>query len=261
MNIFVNPSITNGINAYIAKTNNKDYSLEHYFELEIVEFLIKVYGKINILNPYQINSIDSLKSNLMVYGLNEEYVQKIFILLNEYNLWLNSKTREKNNIIKDIFEILSEMVILKNKQTVVTSEEMKYYEDFLTLKDNRIKKIAELASNNIDDIIKVWPSKVEENSKSQIKEEPVMLSESTYEKYGISLEDVKKLPEDKLKDLNAEINKRNENDQTGGGTTKEKPWQLVLTSGNGFVDALVLFSIMCTEIMIGIIITVIIWRF
>ena len=45
-------------------------------------------------------------------------------------------------------------------------------------------------------------------------------------------------------------------DENAGGRNKSKPLQLVLTSGSGFVDTIVLLSIMATEIMVGLIIAI-----
>ena len=39
-----------------------------------------------------------------------------------------------------------------------------------------------------------------------------------------------------------------------GGRTKIDPKRLILTSGSGFVDTVVLLSIMATEIMIGLLV-------
>ncbi len=261
MNVFVNVAVTNGINAYIAKISNKSYPLAHVFELRIIEFLVVLYGKINILNPYKLMSESSLKNNLMVYGASIDKINELFELLDEYNSWLSSNSREKNTIIKDIFEILSYLVILKNKSVLITSDEMKYYESFFALNDVKINQIVDMSAVNKDDVINTWLRAVEESKKVPAPEEPLYLNDDEYEKWGLFIDEVKALPKDKVLELNKEIQTRNENESANGGNTKDKPWQLVLSSGNGYVDALVLFSIMCTEIMMGIIITVVIGRF
>ena len=258
--MFVNEAITDGINAYLKNSNNEAYPLSNSFELKVIEFLVKLYGHINILNPYKLMNADSLKANLIVYGATTDEIEKLFSLLNDYNKWLNSNSKEKNSIIKEIFEILSDLVIYKNKSTIIDSEEMKYYEDFFKITDSKINQIVDMCAENKDELLNVWPKKVAESKKEKPQEESLFLKEEEYEKYGVYLEDVKKLPKDKVRELNEKIKIKNEDNATGG-TNKEKPWQLVLTSGKGYVDALVLFSIMCTEIMIGIIITIIIGRF
>ncbi len=257
MNIFVNDAINNGINAYISKSKNQKIVLSHIFELRIIEFLIMLYGEINIMNPYKLKDADSLKNNLMVYGGKSQDIDKLFNLLNEYNDWLNSSSREKNNIVKDIFIILSNLVILKNKSVVINSDEMKYYEDFFALKEHKIDQIVNMLALNKEEVLNIWPKAVEESKKEPVKEKPLYLSKESYEKYGLFMDEVKSLPKEKVLELNNDIKIR---DEKGVTENKKSAWQLVLSSGNGYVDALVLFSIMCTEIMLGIIITVVIGR-
>ena len=73
-NIFINEFINNGINAYLLKKQDKDYSLAHIFELKVIEVLVRIYGEINIINPYRTGSEKSLRDNFKIYGLtNEEY--------------------------------------------------------------------------------------------------------------------------------------------------------------------------------------------
>lgn len=259
MQIFINEAITNGIIAYIDKNNNGTYAKAHIFELRIIEFLIKLYGKTDILNPYTIRSEDSFKNNLMVYGATSEEINKLISLLKEYNNWLNSTTREKSTLIKELFNILSGLVILKNNSVVISSEEMKFYEDFFALKDSKINQIVQMISLSREDVLNVWPLRVAKSKEEPIVEEPIFLEDKEYEKYGLLMNEVKELPKEQVKKLNEEIKNRDEegNNNDGG---KTKPWQLVLTSGNGYVDALVLFSIMCTELMIGVIVTIVIGR-
>ena len=83
-----------------------------------------------------------------------------------------------------------------------------------------------------------------------------MLCSEVYKKYGVSINEVRQLSNNAIDEINKQILTEENGSTVGGGRTKEKPLQLVLTSGNGFVDMIVLLSIMCTEIMIGIVITV-----
>ena len=48
--IFINEAITNGLNAYINKTSDKPYSSSHYYELTIIELLVKIYDRMNEYN-------------------------------------------------------------------------------------------------------------------------------------------------------------------------------------------------------------------
>ena len=255
MNIFVNESITNGIKNYLAKKNGTLYDISHVFEYEIINLLIKLYGEINIINPYIVNNETSFKSNLMLYGAKEEEITKLIDLLNTYNKWLSSTSREKNSIIEEIFTILIKLVTYKALETNMDNGEMAYFKSFFALKDNKIRQIVEMSSNN-KSIFKDLFAKVYKETKEEKEKPEPYLSEERYEKYGLSMEEVLKVPEHEIERLNNLIEVKEEEEKV----PKPSPLRLILSSGNGFIDALVLFSIMCTEIMIGIIVTVLIAR-
>ena len=262
MEVFVNNALENGIQAFIAKHEGKEYSLSHEFELNIVDFLVHLYGKINILNPYKIKNDASLVNNFMIYGASREEIESLINLLGEYDTWLNGTTREKNDLVERIYAILAKLVVYKTSSMTVSDGEMRYYQDFFNLTNKRISQLVDMMAVSRENIVNSLNKAMEEHKRELEKPEPepLLLPVDEYEKYGLDIEDVEKLPEEKIQLLNKEIKTRDEN-ETNGGRTKDKPKQLVLSSGNGFVDALVLFSIMCTEIMVGIIVTVIIARF
>jgi hypothetical protein len=261
MRMFINEAITNGIEAYKAKSQNQQFSLSHIFEYKVIEYLITLYGKINILNPYQIKDENSFKNNLMIYGADKETINKLINLLNKYNIWLNSSSNsEKNTIISEIFYILSKLSLLKNKVKTLSPSEMEVYQNFLNLKDNKIKQIVEMSAINKEEVLNSWVKAEDDIKKADIPKEPIYLPEDEYKKYGIYPEDLENLPEDKIKKLNKDITDLDDNASSGGRAKNDPPKQLILTSGNGFIDALVLLSIICTEIMIGIVITILIAR-
>ena len=262
MRVFINEAITNGINCYLAKSQNLEYSQSHIFELKIIDILVHIYGKINIFNPYQVQNESSFKDNLMVYGADATEIDNLFSLLESYDKWLNSSSKEKNNNLKDIFSIIARLVILKNKISPISEEEMSYYQDFFNLKDNKIKQIVDMYAESRESVLNAWYEALDECSREPVTAKNLYLAEDQYEKYGIIMDDVKLLDTTQIKKLNSDILNIEEDDSsTSSGSTKENPLKLVLTSGNGFVDVLVLLSIICTEIMVGIIITVLIARF
>jgi hypothetical protein len=258
MEIFVNEAITNGINIYLGNYSDQNFLLSHYFEYKVIELLARVYGKINITNPYQIHSEFKFRDNLMIYGAKKEDIVSLISLLDDYNSWLKSVSRDKNDIVENIFYILSKLVILKERSVGLLEEDREYYDNFFSLKDNRIDFIVKISGDK-DRVLEAFKKGEDDINNAPKEEEVKYLTEDEYEKYGIFFNEVKSLSKDKLKRLNNEIISREEsNSANSGGTQKTSPLQYVLTSGNGFVDALVLLSIMCTELMVGIIITVLI---
>ena len=260
MKIFVNEAINNGVLAYDA-VQNQNYTLAqtHIFEYKVIELLVKIYGKINIFNPYQLNSRESLRNNLIVYGAKPDDIDRLFDLMNDYSNWLKGNSFNKNNIMRDIFNILALLVVLKNKSVVISSSEMKYYEDFFGLNDRRIKQLVLMSAINPNDVLGAWPEALEKSSKETVNvPQKTYLDQALYTKYKLSMEDVKKLSIEQLQKLNNDIIKIDAPKERKRAEIR-KP--IILTSGSGFVDIIVLLSIICTEIMIGVIIMVMIARF
>lgn len=257
---FVNESISKGIENYLLKKDGKDIESSRLFECEIIKMLCYIYGEANIINPYKVNKQGVFLSNLCIYGLTSMDANLFVDLVDTYNYWLSSSIESENSLFKDISKILIKMIVLKKFYKKITTEELEYYDNFFLLKDYKISGIASLLAKDNEDLKQYWQRKRRAylgDIDLEIDElEPLYLDEKLYNKYGLSMDDIRKLGNIRVKEINNEIMKEEAKNSDGGGRGKEKPKQLVLTSGNGFVDMLVLLSIMMTEIMLGFVIAV-----
>lgn len=255
MNSFINSSFENGIKRYL---NSQEYGNAYVFEENIIKLLICIFNEADIINPFTLSDKKQLIDNLCTYGLNEMEVLSFLRYLEIYGKWLNSNRKEKNRVFECICRCLIKMIVLKSKYKELTADEMRIYDDFFALSNSNIRLMVEMSSNSPYAMYKYWNVKkkiyLEKHSKLKIML-PKLLKPEVYMKYGLSMEEMKKLSAYDVERINERILSDEKNPQ-GGGRKKEKPRQLILTSGNGFVDTLVLFSIMVTEIMLGIVILV-----
>ena len=255
--IFINEAITNGLNAYINKISDKPYSSSHYYELTIIELLVKIYDRINIVVPYKTKYERTFITNLQVYGLSSEDVSKFINALNDYNSWLLGAKGTYTDSVITIHKILIKMILLKNLYKGLSKEEIEYYDYYLSVKEIRLKKILDLATNNIDDTINLWVRKrniyLYKHNYVFEEIEPDLLTKTLYEKHGLSINEVKQLSNLKVNEINSMIINEEENNEK---LHNLNPFKLVLSSGNGIVDTLVLFSIVLTEIFIGFLIAI-----
>ena len=221
------------------------YHLNHYkvdqlpsekerFNIQVLDILIRLYEEINIITPYTSNDKDLLFSALENRGATKELIEELFSLMDEAEL---NKGR--------INEILTELIILKDEFKMILPDELDYYEGYFSVYGTPPK---------FSDFYKSKTESVEEKKE-------LFLPEERYEAHGVSIDEIKDLPEPTIERINNEIIKRDSDNGDLPGGRVDKPKSLVLTSGNGFVDALILFGIMCTELMIGVIVTVLIARF
>ena len=254
-NIFINDSISNGISNYLLIKNGKDYDKAHIFEVYVIRCLCKIYGDINILNPYRIDNENSFKSNLIMYGLKVSEMEEFINLMNEYSKWLNSEKQVgKTDITSKIEIILINMIIQKNKSNKFTDEELEFFDKYFDPKNNNFATLHNLITKDVNIVPMYWSRKkalLNNNMKFKLIRND-LLSSSTYDKYGLDKDEIQKMSEEKVRNINNRILEKEKEDNKRN--KKFIPKNLIITSGNGFVDTLMLLSIMTTEIMIGIMI-------
>lgn len=254
-NIFINDSITSGISNYLLIKNGKDYDKAHIFEVYVIRCLCKIYGDINILNPYRIDNENSFKSNLIMYGLKVSEMEEFINLMSEYSKWLNSEKQVgKTDLTSKIEIILINMIIQKNKSNKFTDEELEFFDKYFDPKNNNFATLHNLITKDVNIIPMYWSRKkalLNNNMKFKLIRND-LLSSSTYDKYGLDKDDISKMSEEKVRNINNRILEKEKEDNKRN--KKFIPKNLIITSGNGFVDTLMLLSIMTTEIMIGIMI-------
>jgi len=254
-NYFINESIDGGISNYSLIKNGQDYDKAHIFEVYIIRCLCKIYGELNIINPYQIKNEYSFKSNLIMYGLKVNEMEEFISLMNDYSKWLNSeKSVGKTDITSKIEICLINMIIMRNKVKQFTNEEIKFFDKFFDPVNNNFATLHNLITKDINIIPMYWSRKkalLNTNIKFKVIRHD-LLSSSTYNKYGLDKEEVSRMSEDKVKNINNRIIEKEKEENK----RKKKfiPKNIIITSGNGFVDTLMLLCIMTTEIVIGIII-------
>ena len=252
---FINESISSGISNYLLIKQEKDYDKAHIFEVYIVRCLCKIYGDINILNPYRIGNENSFKSNLIMYGLKQQEMEEFIKLMEDYSKWLNSeKNVGKTNITSKIELILIDMIIERNKTTKFTENEIEFFDKYFDPKNNNFATLHNLITKDVNIVPMYWERKkvlLNNNMKFKLIRHD-LLSSSVYDQYGIDKDDVSKMSEEKVRNINNRILESEK--EKNKRIKKFIPKNLIISSGSGFVDTLMLLSIMTTEIMVGVMI-------
>ena len=255
MEKFINEAIDKAIFNYINYTENKDISNAHIFEFLVTKILVNIYGEINIINPYKAKNEDAFKENLMIYGLKDSELNMFFNYMNEYGIYLKTPSNDLKTVLPiQINSLIINMIIYKNSIQNLTEEELKSYDEYFNSKNQYLSKYMELIVEDSEFIPKLWERKKTQLEKNLLFNtiKPDLLTPEMYTKYGLSIDEIKNLTNEEIKEINDKI--KIDDNSNGGGATKEKPKQLVLSSGSGFVDTIVLLSIVVTEIMVGLII-------
>ena len=127
MSVFINNGVNNGIEAYFKRKENNNFNSIHIFELFVIDVLVKIYDRINIINPYTTNYDKSFINNLKLYGLSSKDVADFLSAMDDYDNWLNSSTGSKTDAVERVYKVLIKMVLLKNLYKKIDLDELEYF--------------------------------------------------------------------------------------------------------------------------------------
>ncbi len=243
--IIILNALLNAINKYMA--NKQDPS----FEVKIVTILTHIYNEIDLINPILLNDYKLLNQNLMKYLKNSEELVKFNDCLDNY-----VKTKDFNSFLT-IYKIIIDMIEKKYKDKFITEEEVKDYEKFFFegRSVQHLKEYWDKALYRINN--KITFEKVNEN----------VFNPYIYYLQGKNMADIKELSNEELIKLNEEILKKYHlslDDNNLKGKINKIVYKALnpptLSSGNGFVDALMIVSFVATEILVGAVIAITLLR-
>ncbi len=249
--IFVNKCLTLGFENYLGIKNTDA------FECHVVECLVHIYGQ-DIVEAYKEKSLEKFDKVMRKYGLSENIYTNFMDNLEAYGHFKerikenpNSKTDIMSNIDVDLIKMYEFMSAFVD----VTEAQLSSFENDM-LKNHQTVKMHFNYSNDpkrVENFYKQERNKI--GNRVQLTEQRVeLLDDITYSKFGVSIDDVKNMDYRMVNKLNNYINDRIAQGIDAVTPPKKKlRFNSVLSSGNGFVDILLILSIIATEVSIGLI--------
>lgn len=257
---FINPAIENGISSYMLHKDGKTYPPLFTFEMNVIKVLTIIYGEKSILLPYKIDNEKAFECNLLMYDLKESDMKSFIKYMNEYYEFMKNYKSEKKatGLTTEIEKLLLEMIIKRSKRKEFTRSEIREFDSIFNPIEGNLKKIKSLVSADNGLIIRAWESNKIELSNTQLRMiavNPNLLDSNLYNKYGYNIKTIASLSEEEIERVNhVIIIEENRVKLTPSKKSVFKRGKIVLTTGNGFVDKLMLLSIVATELMIGFIV-------
>ncbi|HOP65456.1 MAG TPA: hypothetical protein PLX66_00300 [Bacilli bacterium] len=216
LNIFNNSFLKEGFKVY-SEDNKTKYYKKHNIFSNVINQLIFIYGKENIIDPFLNNDENLLEKNFQLYGFSKEALEK----------WLRSlealfRDNKKPNCF---FEIVQEGIIdMYSYKVKYTKNITDYYQFekllYLSTNSNFMMRLYNLLhSKNTRAIDEYWQNCLFQLRNPIDFEMPVeYLTTDKYQSYGLTLEEVKKMSTTDIIKLNKKITESETSDgEVSGG--------------------------------------------
>lgn len=255
-NVFVNDFISIGMNEYFARKTATT------FESHIIECLCDIYGYENMSKVYNSKNEGNFAELLYKYGLSRSNYDSFLRDTIKYEKFKEENRQDpsvKSDISSKVEVSIITMFIHKCLLIEPSLEEISHFENNL-LNNFEMIKFHFNTSLNPNKTREIWEKKKKmlTDNVELVEIKPKYLDAFTYAKYGTSLEDVKKMDYRMVEELNKYITSKQEAEALEV-PKKRVPKSAnalrntVLSTGNGYVDALLVASIIATEMSIGLI--------
>lgn len=253
--VFINDFISIGINDYFSnRTSN-------FFEAHIIECLCDIYGYEALKSVCLQKDEAGFISLIHKYGLSRNMYDNFLRDMIKYEKFKEDNSNDpslKSDIASKIEVAVITMFLYKCLLIEPSLEEISHFENDL-LNNFAIIKLHFNTSLNPNRTRDVWDKKKHmlTDNVELVEIKPEYLDEFTYAKFGTSLQDVKKMDYRMVEELNKYIKSKQTivvEDIPKRKIPNEGLFKnTILSTGNGYVDALLIAGIIATEISIGLI--------
>lgn len=263
---FVNKAFNKAIKTYINAKEKPNSLLYNSFLVVTIRVLALIYGKTDILNPYYLDNSVVFFQNLGKYGVSadtialfkEEFLAYyLFEIKNE-----KRKIKQQNPHFKNVLKYLIDMFVAKKKNGKVSfNEEEKFLELIYTTHTKNAYRIS-YAYLNLDDIMyteRYYYSKLNEMDMTREfdldKTIRTKLNLEALNMIGVNLsnienmsgEDIEKVKNKAYNYFEVDPNSATSDDELTEKINYYKMYGKKVTSGNGYVDILLLMSVIVTS--------------
>ena len=272
---FINEALDKAINDYMSSKDKVESVLYNSFLVVVIRMLISIYGELDIINPYQIKNEEAFKNNLMKFGAKKEDIENLFELISDFYLIERRNSlaikREENTYFISVQKALIDLFTLKRLNFGLTDNESKDFFDLLYTPgtSNILRQSYNyLNASDIYEIAAYYQNKMLEKPKvEEVEEEKKLLKFDIYKLFNVSVADISKMNAEDVDKLNKEIYKSfdiSENAINKDYLLEEKLKEIKMqnspiTTGNGYVDILLIMSVIVTTIMVVVIFSTIVF--
>ena len=256
--VFINNAFTKACDCYLDSNDNVKGVMYNSFLVVVIRMLVSIYSELDIINPKVMGDEDLLKENLCKFGYSkmdvEVFLSNLELFYEFENVNNNDKFRKRNPYFIIIQKELIDMFIKKKLNFYITNDEVREFYDLLytPYATNPLRvSFNYLHAKDILKIDRYFRIEMKENVKIILPKEKHLLNALAYEMINYNYDYVKNLDSSEIDKINSQVYdyfKIREN-AINKEYLLEKENNKV-TSGNGYVDILLVLSVICTVLML-----------
>ena len=243
VDLFVNEAIDYAFTMFTRSKGREFSSLYNSFLVVVVRALCEIYGELDITNPFLTGNEYGFNLNLKKFGYSEENLVKFRDHMQSYYEW--AKKASKNKIVNkstDFVAIQKDLIDMMEcklgEDTEEIEKKIKEFKQFLYTDENSNPKFKLFNIQVADDMnaVKKYLNEMIAKKKAQVE----VLNIKDISAPGDEKDEIYKM---------IEADMANEPARRYANMLKLKPNlqpRLALSSGNGFVDLMVLISVVTT---------------
>lgn len=265
---FINEAFNKGLNDYINSKDKTESVLYNSFLVVVIRLLIVIYGELDIINPFYIKNEDSFDMNLMKFGAKREKIVKLKMLVEFFYEFDNKQTkkREYNPYFIEIQKCIIDLFNIKKINFgLKENENREFFELLYTPGTSNALRLSYnyLNAENIYEVAQYYKKIMEESNKenSGNEEKKNLLGFDVYKMFNVSIAELSKMNKNEIDNLNSEIYKSfdiSEKTINKDYLLEEKIREIKMqnnpiTTGNGYVDILLIMSVIITVLMVVVI--------
>lgn len=267
---FVNEAFDKAIKDYQTSKEQPEGILYNSFLTMVIRLLVSMYSELDLLNPIMTANAEALKENLTKFGYKKEDLNLFFDNLQSfYNIDReneNLSVRKDNPYFVNIQKQLIDMLICKKMNFHLTEKEViEFYSLLYTSATKNPLRISYnfLTANNMLEVEEYFKKEMKENVKVVESKEKNILNIKAYEILNYSLDAINKMSSEQIDQVNHQVynyfqireNAINKEYLLEKAIEDFERQRNKITSGNGYVDILLVMGGICTAIMLLSILT------
>ena len=266
---FVNIAFNESIKQYLESCNNKNSLSYNSFLVVVIRLLALIYGKVDILNPYYLKNNVAFMNNLTKFGVSNSEIAMFkddFLRFYEFEEENRARSiKQKNPYFTNMQKYLVDMFVAKKKSREVSLEEEESFLDLIysvhTTNPYRLS-YAYLNATDIRFIEKYYYSKLNEMDVTREIDLDKTISGNlnldALNFLGVGLSNLSEMSSDEIRKATEQVydyfsvdkESINRDEMLSKAMDYYKLYGKRLTSGNGYVDILLLMSVIVTSLSI-----------